>query len=171
MLRAVAMVAVFSGCVWLGVRASSSLKARRDILKALMASFNQLALRMEYTMEPLASLALHCKNEETELLFDAFAASLARQASTHAAWVEAMEEARWSDAKFASLEGPELQVMEEYARSLGEGGQEAHIKNAVLLQKQLASIAENAEKNYTGKGRMYRSMGILSGVAVAILLL
>ena len=86
------------------------------------------------------------------------------------AWQQAMELARSEDAGFASLEKGELDALYEYALELGRSDGKNQAKNAALLQKRLEELCEQAQAAYGSKGRMYRSVGILTGLAAAILL-
>lgn len=162
---------LFGCCAVLGVHASNSLHLRWDTLRALLQSFHQIALRMEYAMEPFGMLASRCGNARTTIFFNALTEALEVQTDMATAWAHAMEHAQSCDAGFAALQQEELAALYEYAAKMEEGGYQAQIKNVLLLEKQLEDIAVCAAEIYKKKGRMYRSMGILGGIAVAILLL
>ena len=170
MLHAIAMIAVFGGCAFIGIRASSSLRLRKDTLRAMVDALHRLSMWMEYTAQPLKALARKAKTEETEAFFEAFARALKTDEDVPAAWKRSMEQARAEDAGFASLKEEELSILDEYAQSLGASDRDTQAKNAALAQQRLNGVLREAERIYTSKGRMYRSVGILSGIAVAILL-
>lgn len=170
MLHAIAMLSVFAGCAFIGIRASSALRLRKDTLRAMMDALHRLSMWMEYTAQPLRTLARKAKTEETAAFFDAFAKYLKIDEDVPAAWKRAMEDARAKDVGFASLQEEELSILEEYALTLGGSDRETQAKNAALAQQRLGAVLKEAESTYISKGRMYRSVGILSGIAIAILL-
>ncbi|MDR1619238.1 MAG: stage III sporulation protein AB [Clostridiales bacterium] len=171
MLRALVVVAVFLGAVTTGALASNRLRLRQNTLKAMLASVNHISMRMEYTLEPLAALAHACKNDTTAVFFDAFAEKLKTEPNAHAAWADAMCYAKSVDPGFASLHREESKAFEEYALVLGRSGYRQQHKNASLLQEQLALIVSKAQEENLKKGRLYKSLGVLGGIAVAILLI
>ncbi|HWR23041.1 MAG TPA: stage III sporulation protein AB [Feifaniaceae bacterium] len=170
MLHVLAMMSVFAGCAFIGVRASSALRLRKDTLRAMADALHRLSMWMDYTAQPLRALARKAKTEETAAFFDAFAKYLKTDEDVPSAWKRAMEDARSNDAGFASLHEAELNILEEYAGTLGGSDRETQAKNAALAQRRLEAVLKEAEEIYASKGRMYRSVGILSGIAVAILL-
>lgn len=171
MLRMLAVIAVFGGCALLGMRAAASLKHRQETLSAMLYGFHQLAMWMDYTAEPLTKLIRRCRRPASGVFWDAFTKALEDANHVPDAWNMAMEQARNEDRGFASLEEPELQAMAEFAEGLGNSDRTTQARNAALLQQRLAEILKEAQAIYGRKGRMYRSMGILSGIAAAILLL
>ena len=170
MLHIIAMLSVFAGCAFAGIRASSNLRLRKDTMRALLDALTRLSMWMEYTAQPLKSLAKKAKTEETAVFFDAFIKALRTEADVLSAWKTAMEQARREDAGFCALHEEELAILEEYAQSLGGSDRETQGKNAALAQQRLGAVLKEAENIYKSKGRIYRSIGVLSGIAVAILL-
>ena len=170
MLHAIAMLSVFAGCAFIGVRASSTLRLRKDTLRLMTDALHRLSLWMDYTAQPLRALARKAKTEETAAFFDAFAGYLKTDDNVPSAWKRAMDDAREQDAGFASLQAEEIAILEEYAETLGGSDRDTQARNAALVQHRLGAVLKEAESIYTSKGRMYRSVGILSGIAVAILL-
>ncbi len=170
MLRAFAMLIVFFGCAFLGSRASSGLRLRRDTLRAMIGCINRLSIWMEYAQEPLSTLARRAKSEETAIFWDTFSKKLKNAGDVELAWQQAMEYAREQDAGFAALENAELNALYEYAQGLGKSDGKSQAKNAALLQQWLEELCTQAQAAYGSKGRMYRSVGILTGLAAAILL-
>lgn len=170
MLRAFAMLIVFFGCSYLGVRASSALRLRRDMLRSMQSGIGRLSMWMDYTAQPLAVLARRTKTADTEVFWEMFAKQLKENADVVTAWQQAMAHARAREPGFAALKESDLCVLEEYAQGLGGSDRKTQAKNTALLQQRLETIVQEAQDAYGSKGRMYRSVGILSGLAAAILL-
>lgn len=172
MLRAFVVICAFSGCALLGAKAAEGLRLRQLTLHALLHSFQLLSMRMEYAREPLASLIAYSTTADTAVFWERLRHYLKQgEKGVPAAWERAMAHARRTDPGFAALQAEELQAMEEYAAKLGACDYAAQARNAALLQKRLQAILLQAEQAYAGKGRMYKSMGMLSGIALAIVLL
>lgn len=170
MLRTFAMLIVFFGCAFLGSRASSGLRLRRDTLRAMIGCINRLSIWMEYAQEPLYKLARRAKSDETAIFWEAFSKKLKSAGDVELAWQQAMDHARGQDTGFAALEEEELNALYEYAQGLGKSDGKSQAKNTSLLQQRLEELCTQAQNVYGSKGRMYRSLGILTGLAAAILL-
>ena len=72
---------------------------------------------------------------------------------------------------FLSLRREERQLLLEFAGTLGGTDLKTQRAGAALLTSRLEELAETAQRENSVKGRVYRTMGMLCGAAVAILML
>lgn len=170
MFKVLILMAAFGGCTLLGFRSANNLRLRHETVQALMVSSRQLAMLMDYTAQPLDVLAQKLARGTTVRFWSLFAKALHNSDNVLNAWRTAMEQARSSDVGFAHLEQEELQILEDFAASLGTTDRKTQRSNVKLLQKRLDDVLEQTQEIYQRKGRMYRSMGVLCGLAAAILL-
>lgn len=164
-------LAAFILSVIIGIRYSNTFKQRVETLRSMMDSLNRLSMRMDYTMAPILELVEYSKNENTEIFFDKFTEKVKTLNEIGLAWKEAMEYAQSSDSGFSSLKDEELNAFNEYAVNLGNNDYENQIKNINILKLKLNSILDEANDIYKKKGQLSRKMGILCGIAFALLLL
>lgn len=172
MLRLMAVIAVFGGCTWAGIRACTRLKERAGLLAALRADIRRLTLLMGYSAEPLSRLSERIAEGRTAAFWHAFGEELTGSADVPTAWEKAMVAAAKADSPFLTLlTEPERSILLDYAAGLGGSGQHTQRENARLLEERLSAVAEEAMAEYARKGRMYRTMGLLTGAAAALLVL
>lgn len=169
MLRTLALLGIVGCCAWVGFRAEGRLKRRYDTVRAMLANISALTMCMQYTARPLSELVQECKTDKTAVFWERFAEELNRN-TVAVAWPLAMRHARERDGGFMSLQQEELAMFEEYARGLGGSDRYTQSKNAAMLEKRLDHVVSASLDTYSRKGRIYRSMGVLGGIAVAILL-
>ncbi len=78
----------------------------------------------------------------------------------------------WHDAlSVQELPREEQQLLEEFGNMLGRTDTEGQISGIAALNERLGRIEAERDKNYTQKGRMYRSVGVLLGVMTGILVI
>lgn len=171
MYRIFTAVAVFILSVIIGIRHSNTLKLRVDTLRSMMDSINRLSMRMDYTMAPILELIEYSKNENTAAFFDMFIEKVRELNDIGLAWKEAMEFAQSSNSGFSALKDEELDAFNEYAVNLGNNDYENQLKNINILKLKLDEILTEASDIYKKKGQLSRRMGILCGIAFALLLL
>ncbi|MDL2258532.1 stage III sporulation protein AB [Eubacteriales bacterium OttesenSCG-928-K08] len=170
MFRLLAILGIVAGSVYMGIHASLKLKHRREIILALENDIMQLSIGMDFLAKPLAELTLRFCSPATEIFWAAFRDELKLEGDVPKAWQNAMNTAKKQDAGFAALKKEELKILEEYAQSLGASDRTAQLKNATMAQKRLDAVGGEAKEEYDRKGRLYLSMGVLCGIAIAILL-
>ncbi len=72
--------------------------------------------------------------------------------------------------KSNGLQAADEILVNDFFTELGSGDTETEIKRCTLLKKELLSKRGTAEKEYKEKGKVYKSLGFLSGLALAIIL-
>ncbi|MEG1525181.1 MAG: stage III sporulation protein AB [Clostridia bacterium] len=171
MQRAIAVLAAFGGCVFLGLTASNRIRLRLEVLRELCEAVRRLQLGVLYTNMPVGELLGGCAGRHTGATFHSASERVVGGERLIDAWL--CETAR-SPAKigvFDCLTERDRQLLNDYFSILGTSGRMAQRESAELMIHELEQNQLEAEDTYTKKGRVYRTMGVLLGAGVAILLL
>ena len=166
MLRTFAVIAAVAGCTLAGLNCANRLKRRRDALSELIAAVRRILTGIAHTNRPLAELLRGCGERETGALFAALADATERGETPLDAWGALCE----ADAGIG-LEERDGKVLTAFFSVLGASERSTQIENAQLTLAALEAFLTEADAMYAGKGRVYRTMGVLLGGGVGILLL
>lgn len=168
MLRTLAVLAAVGGCTLAGLQCAGKLHRRRDALRELVAAVRCICVGVTHTNRPLSELLRCCGEQATAGWFDALSCAVERGETPLAAWAGLC--AKGADAA-AGLTERDGKVLTVFFSVLGASDRHAQIENAQCTFDALETLCAEAEAAYAGKGRVYRTMGVLLGVGVGILLL
>ena len=70
----------------------------------------------------------------------------------------------------SSLKAEDTALIESIGKDIGKSDLEGQISIIKLKKNELSALIKSSEKEYTGKAGMYRSIGILGGAFISILL-
>jgi len=128
-------------------------------------------MAMEYEKKPLHRIAKNRAYGEVQPLFDAFGTALSAGAPPAEAFREALARAETEVRGFAALREEERRLLADFAGALGGSDLKTQRAGAALTISRLEEFAGAAAREHGAKGRIYRTMGMLCGAAVAILML
>lgn len=168
MLRTLAVIIAVSGCTLVGLNCSGRLRRRRDALAELVAAVRRICIGVTHTNRPLAELLRGCGEQETGAMFAALADAVEGGHAPLDAWIMLCE---GGEHTATGLMERDIKALTVFFSVLGASDRNAQIENAQLTLDTLEALRTEAETAYTGKGRVYRTMGVLLGVGVGILLL
>lgn len=168
MLRWLAAIAALGGCALAGANASARLRRRRDTLSECVRAVKRIAIGITHTNRPIAQLLYGCDEGETGALFAALASAVEASASPSEAW----EHLRIGDVQtLGCLARRDREVLGSFFSALGASERGAQLENTGMTAAALEGLLLEAETEYASKGRVYRTMGLLMGAGVGILLL
>ncbi len=168
MLRTLAVIMAVGGCTLAGLNCSCRLRRRRDALSELVAAVRRICIGVTHTNRPLAELLRGCGERETGAMFAALADAVESAQTPLDAWSMLYE---GGEHAATGLMERDIKTLTVFFSVLGASDRSAQIENAQLTLDTLVALCAEAETAYAGKGRVYRTMGVLLGVGVGILLL
>ena len=157
-----AVVIVFTFGLW-GVSKSERLKKRRDSLNLTISSLNLLENEIDFSQKDIASALLSVGNMGNMPLFTE-AAKLLKNSTVQNAFIDALKS---SDMCFSRSD---RDIFQDFSQSLGSLGKEAQIKSILHAKELFCESYSYACEDYGKYGRLYRNMGFLLGILVAIIL-
>ena len=171
MMKLFAMLLAFGLCSFIGVRSSMRLKQRAKLLALLQSTVKRMIIRMEYERKPLAHIVIECAHGELKPFWQTFGKALSRGADTKAAFADALRAADAEIIGFNAIGDQERELLRAFAAALGSTDLDGQRQNAAILLAGLEPLKEAAASEYRTKSRVYRTMGMLCGAAVVVLML
>jgi len=155
-------------CSLIGFFLAKQYKDRLKELKDIRLAMNILETKMKLTKEPIA----HIFEEISYKLETENTANLFLKASDHMeyttasnAWEEALQTVK------TSLNKEDLDMLRTFGKMIGKTDLEGQIKEIELTNILLEQQAEDARIKKQKNGRMYQSLGVISGLALCIILI
>ena len=150
-------------CLLWGTERSTQLKKRAQLLSELKQMTIQFSVAISCTAPPLDELILHCGGVFGQLLRQ----KLERYPDVRSAWQEAV--AQLSECRFCG--SGETELLMQLGKDLGTCPANGQLALLELYSEQLSKLLEEAERDTASKGKLFRSVGTLTGLGAAILIL
>lgn len=165
-------VVVVLSFAFLGLVMSEDIRKRphqlRELQSMLQMFENQISYLSNVISEAFERICKVCPSE-TSIFFRRTIEILYEEKSVSAS--EAWQRAVLQNIKKTSLNKEDEQVLIEFGKMLGGSDLEGQIKNIRLTQTQLGIQEKKAEDSRGKNEKMYKSLGILGGIAVVIVLI
>ncbi|NLM52536.1 MAG: hypothetical protein GX197_06925 [Firmicutes bacterium] len=171
--KCVGALCILSASLWWSNLQIAKLKARVRQLEAFRLGLRLLAAEVGYTATPLPralkQVAKQLGVESVSAFFQAVCRNLQEEKFSDAtgAWLAAIEAKREN----LQLTANDWMILSRAAAGLGGLGRDDQLKQLAAAETQLAAQAAEAAAAFAGSEKMWRYLGILSGLAVVILLL
>lgn len=165
MLKLLGMILLFLGSAGTGLLLSRGLAGRTErillIQKLLLQLQNDLSYQKTPTVQLLRDLSRDENYEKLSFLGE-FRDLTMQTAPISSIWDNAVQ-------KQPGLQKEELQLLRETGKLLGSADSESQINALCLQQKKLERILEEAVQKQRTQGKLFRSMGVLTGFLLMIL--
>jgi len=168
MIRFLLALLLFGICCFVGFAKAKSLKRRLDVVEGFLLDIKQLSILMQYKRTPIASLVKELEGSALRPFWKAFLDRLTRGGPIADAWKAALDHMRESNSDFFYLADEEARVLGDFGDSLGTSDFTAQKANIEMALARLTAQAETLKREVSQKGKIYRSLGMLGGLAVAI---
>ena len=165
-------VIVILSCTFLGFVLSNDCRKRPQQLRELQSLLQMFENQIVYLSDVISEAFERINrvgHSETCIFFSKTIEILreGRIISASEAWEKAVRE----NIKKTSLNLEDEEVIVAFGKILGSSDLEGQVKNIRLTLGQLKLQEEKAEDSRKNNEKMYRSLGILGGIAVVIVLL
>lgn len=163
-------VLVVGGCSAVGFGKSSSLSNRVHSLKQslLMTEKMQACLQYERMTTPELIFLLSRMQSMERLIFLPVCYQMLTQGKPFpSSWKEALEQTYQQ----MNLEKEDRSTIALIGELLGSTDAQSQSEELGMIQSLLKQCLETAEQGQKEKGKLYRSLGILSGIGLAILMI
>lgn len=168
MLRLAGLLLIAACCSGVGLLASFRLSSRVQALEGCLGFLEALCEELRYTLARTEDLllALGERASFVQLDFIREAARLTGEGMEFpAAWKRAVE------GSSLPLEAADRRVLSQVGELLGSSSAEGQLSQLSHCRRLLAEQREDALAQKASKGNLFRSLGVLSGAGLFILLL
>ncbi|AEV20020.1 Stage III sporulation protein AB [Geobacillus thermoleovorans CCB_US3_UF5] len=162
---------ILAASTWLGFAAARVLHERPLQLRQLKAALRALEAEVMYGHTPLADAAMHLARQTAaplSELFERFAAALCTEETSAAeAWEKSLR-AVWGKT---ALKQGEFEVMKQFGATLGQYDRLTQQRQIALALAHLEREEAEALDNQARYAKMAKSLGVLAGLLLVILLM
>ncbi len=169
---------VFGACAWFGFYRAHLLGRRVRWIRESMHGLQRLETEIAFAATPLVSALIKPSitgASKEDNFFTVLQKLLLKQVAERRSTSEVDIRLLWANVcagRFYSLAAhhAELGIMRELGFSLGASDRDDQIKHLRLATQQLASLAETAQSEQQKYESMWRSLGVLGGSLLVVLM-
>lgn len=172
LLKIAGSIIVILSCSFLGFILSADCKKRPRQLRELQSFLQMFENQISYLSDVITDAFERISKiggSETCVFFSETVAALKERKARSAS--EAWENAVRNNIKRTSLNREDEEILVSFGKILGSTDLDGQIKNIRLALSQLKLQENKAEESRVKNESMYRSLGILGGIAVVVVLL
>lgn len=157
-MKLLGLISLMAACAGIGLVESHKLKERTVFLEGFIAFLNYSESHIRYGMCPVQELIFSCRRQLPVL--EACAGYLEEGLAFPQAWSRSANEKGGKDSK----------LIREFGFGLGVTDLEGQLTHIRLYQKLTADRLRQAQDCLEKKGKLYRQLGVLGGISVALVL-
>lgn len=170
MIKIIGGVIVFAACALIGFFLASSKCERVKELRSFIQALNMLETEIRFALCTLPEAFLKISVLVDEKISDIFRTAAEKMQETRVnaflAWKSALEEKR----PLLALNNEDFLILESLGASLGNADVENQVKSIRLVVERLKNQECKAEEEKTKSGKLLKSMGVLAGLTLVIIL-
>ena len=151
----------------LGILFSKKYANREKEIKEMKNALNMFATKIKFTYEPIPNLFMEIANKlggNIGAIFQRAAIKMKEETAGNA-WNNALEEVNHNLTK------EDVTVLKNLSRLLGQTDLEGQISEIEEVNQFLTSQLENAGEERRKNEKMYRTLGVVTGLTIAIILI
>ncbi|MBS4194627.1 stage III sporulation protein SpoIIIAB [Lederbergia citri] len=171
MIKIIGAIFIVGATTWAGFEFSKQLSERPKNIRLFRHSLETLDAEIMYSHTPLGEAADKiCKQipEPIANHYKLFSEALKQEnAIVKSAWEESLKRIRES----ASLKQSEYEILVQFGENLGRHDRDTQQKQILLTLTNLEREEENAREKQKKYEKMVKSLGVLAGMLIIILLL
>lgn len=171
-VKIIGCILIIGACSYMGFFLGKQFNARLEQIRKLRSSLKMLETEISYSMNPLPE-ALYKVGMRIPgpvgVLYKYTAGLLEKNLGLpmEQVWRSGLNKL----FKESSLKKEELDILDDFGLGLGGSDKEEQLKNLHLTQEHLRIIELNAESDRNKYERMYKTLGVLAGVALVLVLI
>ena len=167
MLKYAGLALIISVCAFAGCYFSSALAARLTVLKKMDYLIDEIIILLRYKASTVYEIIEHIAENERFSDF-VFISNISHDGenSFQSDWCKSLEA-----NPPTSLKAGDLQILADIGRNLGTSDIEGQISTLNLQRNNLKSLIISAEADCEKKSKLYRSLGVLVGAFISVMLI
>lgn len=171
-IKFVLILGVFMTSTFIGYTLANRYRIRVSELNDLLLALEIFETKIKYTYDSLTTSFLYIADNLKTKVYRIFyvTAEEVRENKNDSAG-EIFKSVVDGEKIFLALNKDDIEIVKELGVSLGQTDMEGQVKNIKLVYNSLKSQLDNAKEEKNKNFRMYRNMGMLSGLVIIIILL
>ncbi len=165
--KIILLISIVVASTFLGILFSKKYSNREKELKEMKNALNMFSTKIKFTYEPIPSVFSDISQKIGGNVGQIFARSSNRMKEENAgdAWINA-----FSDVN-CNLKEEDITVLKNLGRMLGQTDIDGQISEIEVVSEFLNTQIENARQERIKNEKMYRTLGIVGGLTIAVILI
>lgn len=167
LLKCVLLILVFVVATYIGILSASKYKNRVVDLKEMQSALNMLGTKIKFTYSPLPDIFEEISEHVNPNISHVFRMASIKMDSMNAtdAWEQAI------DISYTNLNKEDISTVKGLGKLLGKTDVEGQISEIELVKKFLEIQIDKAENECNKNEKLYKTLGIVSGMGIVIILI
>ena len=167
LLKCVLLILVFVVATYIGILSASKYKNRVVDLKEMQSALNMLETKIKFTYSPLPDIFEEISEHVNPNISHVFRMASIKMDSMNAtdAWEQAI------DISYTNLNKEDISTVKGLGKLLGKTDVEGQISEIELVKKFLEIQIDKAENECNKNEKLYKTLGIVSGMGIVIILI
>lgn len=169
LLKMLGSTMVIISCGMIGLKFSSNYEERLEILLSFKKCFRLLKNEINHTnlslIEALKNIQFGCDEIIKKLIDEIVNRYENNKSSLHICWQESID----CIITKTSLKEKEIDILKVIGTNLGVTNRENQIEYIDSIIEKINVIVEDLQSNKTNKCKVYKSMGVMTGLLIVIL--
>ncbi|WP_067836838.1 stage III sporulation protein SpoIIIAB [Amphibacillus sediminis] len=154
----------------IGFDRSDRLKKRPQQLRQLKTALQIMEAEIIYSQHTIRSVCQHVSNQIPNPLahfFNLIANKISDSDDLALLWTQELKQLK----SYTALEQHELDILQQFGNTLGQFDTNQQQKQIQLTLVHLDRLLAEAHDNYLALSKVYRGIGVLSGILIALVLI
>ncbi len=165
MFKLFGILSVFMMFVLIGIYFSGLLKRRVEIFRQTVIMLDKISNLIKYRSYNVFELCDEIKNDD--MLYEMSFVSIERGDGIPFSelWNDSVQ--KWS----VPIKNNERDIYSDLGKSLGTTDKEGQISSLLLFETEFEKMLSSAEKEYSEKSKLFRTLGVLAGAFASVILI
>ena len=163
------LLAIFGLAIYIGNLKASKYTNRVKELISVKAALNILENKIKFTQTPLEEIfnqiAHNCSEENIIIIFENLAININQKTNIHKSWEKIINQTE------TNLDDEDKKILTDMGNILGSTDVEGQVSNIKITTSFIDRQIEKAEKEKEKNVKLFRTLGIVSGLTIMIILI
>ena len=163
------LIIIFGLVVYMGNYKSKQYINRVKELMSIKTSLNILENKIKFTQSPLEeifkNIAQNCSEKSIQNIFEIIITNLKDNVNIHKSWITAINKCE------TNLNNQDKKILMDMGNILGTTDVDGQVSNIKITTTFIDAQIENAQNEKEKNVKLYRTLGIISGLTIIIILI
>lgn len=167
LIKSILLLLIFITTAYIGILLSNKYKNRVIDLKEFQSALNMLETKIKFTYSPLPDIFEEISGHINSNIAHIFKMASLKMENMNAgdAWNQAIE------VSYTSLNKEDINTLKGLSKLLGKTDIDGQVSEIELVKKFIEVQIEKAEKECGKNQKLYKTLGIVSGMGIVIILI
>lgn len=168
-IKSLFLIFIFGLAVYVGNSKANQYACRLKELMSIKAALNIFENKIKFTQSPLKEIFMqvseHCSEDNIKKIFKTLTVELKESQNVHKIWEKTI------NISESNLDDEDKNILIDMGKILGSTDIEGQVSNIKITSSFIDRQIEKAEQEKEKNVKMFRTLGIVSGLAIIIILI